>query len=60
MHKTLARRANYMAAPNEMKGLQGALIPGIGAFTASASAESVEFIFRQVEKQEVLNDLSGR
>lgn len=48
------RRAIYMASPNEMKGLQGALIVGIGAFPAVASKSSYDFIFNQFRKNEVL------
>ncbi len=48
------RRSIYMASPNEMKGLQGALIPGIGAFPASASRHTWDFILNQFRKNEVL------
>jgi len=48
------RRAIYMASPNEMKGLQGAIIPGIGAFPAVASRAAYDFILNQFRKKEVL------
>jgi 1-acyl-sn-glycerol-3-phosphate acyltransferase len=48
------RRSIYMASPNEMKGLQGAIIPGIGAFPAKASRGAFEFILNQFRKKEVL------
>lgn len=48
------KRAIYMASPNEMKGLQGALIPGIGAFPAIASRAAYDFILNQFRKKEVL------
>ncbi len=48
------RRSIYMASPNEMKGLQGAIIPGIGAFPASASRSAYDFILNQFRKKEVL------
>ncbi|HEY9731209.1 MAG TPA: lysophospholipid acyltransferase family protein [Drouetiella sp.] len=48
------RRSIYMASPNEMKGLQGAIIPGIGAFPAVASRAAYDFILNQFRKKEVL------
>lgn len=48
------RRSIYMASPNEMKGLQGALICGIGAFPAVASRAAYDFILNQFRKKEVL------
>ena len=48
------RRSIYMASPNEMKGLQGAIIPGIGAFPAVASRAALDFIIDQFRKKEVL------
>ncbi|MBS1956192.1 MAG: 1-acyl-sn-glycerol-3-phosphate acyltransferase [Cyanobacteria bacterium SZAS-4] len=48
------RRSIYMASPNEMKGLQGAIIPGIGAFPAVASRAAYDFIANQFRKKEVL------
>lgn len=48
------RRSIYMASPNEMKGLQGAVILGIGAFPAVASRAAYDFILNQFRKKEVL------
>jgi 1-acyl-sn-glycerol-3-phosphate acyltransferase len=52
VHTLLNREANYMTHPNELKGLQGLVLPGVGAFPADRSLDMDEFIIQQVLRGE--------
>jgi len=47
IHNLLRREANYMTHPNELKGLQGRVLPLVGAFPADRSLNMDDFIVRQ-------------
>jgi len=50
IHTLLDREANYMTHPNELKGLQGLVLPTVGAFPADRSMNLDEFIVQQVRR----------
>ena len=52
VYTLLNRDANYMTHPNELKGLQGLVLPTIGAFPADRSLDLDEFIVGQVKRGE--------
>jgi 1-acyl-sn-glycerol-3-phosphate acyltransferase len=47
VHTLLNREANYMTHPNELKGLQGLVLPKVGAFPADRRLDIDAFIVRQ-------------
>jgi 1-acyl-sn-glycerol-3-phosphate acyltransferase len=47
VHTLLNREANYMTHPNELKGLQGLVLPAVGAFPADRRLDIDAFIVRQ-------------
>jgi 1-acyl-sn-glycerol-3-phosphate acyltransferase len=54
IHTLLNREANYMTHPNELKGLQGLLLPAVGAFPADRRYDLDEFMIRQARLGEPL------
>ncbi len=48
----LDRRANYMVAPKEMEGLQGAAVMSVGAFPAHPRLNPVGYAIQQLHAQE--------
>jgi len=52
VQQVIQRQANYMVSPNELRGLQGILIRGIGAFPADPRADIVSFMRVQAAKNE--------
>lgn len=51
---SLRRRTNYMTSPAELTGLQGHVLPWVGAFPADPRVDMKRFIRRQMEKGEGL------
>lgn len=48
----LGRPSNYMVSPNELRGVQGILLRGIGAFPADPRANLLEHMRKQARKGE--------
>lgn len=51
---SLMRPANYMVSPNELKGLQGVVLPWVGAFPANPRLDLVGYSHSRFEKGEGL------
>lgn len=49
---SLGRRTNYMTSPAELTGLQGHVLPWVGAFPADPKVDMKRFIRNQMEKGE--------
>jgi 1-acyl-sn-glycerol-3-phosphate acyltransferase len=52
VQRALGRFANYMVSPNELRGLQGVLLTGVGAFPANPRFDLLEFMRAQAVKGE--------
>ncbi|HEY9784595.1 MAG TPA: lysophospholipid acyltransferase family protein [Candidatus Obscuribacterales bacterium] len=50
----LARKTNYLVTPHELKGVQGAVLPWVGAFPANPRYDLVGYALKQFEKGEGL------
>ncbi len=48
VQRILNRRANYMVAPKEMEGLQGAAVMSVGAFPSHPKLDPIGFAERQI------------
>lgn len=52
MYYLLGRPANFLVSPNELKGLQGAILRSMGAFPASTTFDLQAHVQRQLAKGE--------
>ncbi len=48
----IARPANYLVSPNELKGFQGTVLRSMGAFPANPRFNLLDFFYKQVKKGE--------
>jgi 1-acyl-sn-glycerol-3-phosphate acyltransferase len=52
VQQLIKRPANYMVAPNELRGFQGLLLRAIGAFPADPRLDLLSFMRKQAQKAE--------
>lgn len=50
----IARPANYLVSPNELKGFQGTVLRSMGAFPANPRFDLLDFCYKQVKKGEAV------